>query len=101
MNKTEILNLKFASRDLGKECSIRDFLKELLITLWQEEEMFSGKRPFGNSGWKSDIEKTLIENKIISGKFDEDYYIEEYDDEKSDKLMKKLINHIFKEDENK
>jgi hypothetical protein len=35
--------------------SARDYFKKLLLTLWDEQEGFSGKRPFGNSGWDYDL----------------------------------------------
>jgi hypothetical protein len=44
------LELRFDS-DAGDNITIRDYLRILLETLWEEGEGFSGKRPFGNSGW--------------------------------------------------
>jgi len=35
--------------------TVRDYLKELLLTVLIEEESFSGKRPFGNSGWQYEL----------------------------------------------
>lgn len=40
--------------------TIRDYLKGLLTNLWTEGEGFSGKRPFGNSGWRHDLYRPLI-----------------------------------------
>jgi hypothetical protein len=31
------------------------------LTLWDEEDSFSGKRPFGNSGWKWDVYTAFLE----------------------------------------
>lgn len=36
MTNEEILELEFESSDLGKEVAIKDFFKELLVTLFQE-----------------------------------------------------------------
>lgn len=33
--------------------TIRDYLKALLLRLWEQGEGFDGKRPFGNSGWNT------------------------------------------------
>lgn len=76
MTNQEILNMAFKSTDLQKELTIRQFLKELLTTLFQEGECFSGKRPFGKSGWTYDMEKALINSGVIHGTFDEWGYIE-------------------------
>lgn len=35
--------------------TVRQYFKELLCSLLIEEESFSGKRPFGNSGWQHDF----------------------------------------------
>ena len=92
--KTDIGRLTFFSEDLDKEMTIKEFLKKLLLTLWDEEEMFSGKRPFGNSGWKYDIYKCLIRNKIIDGKSDEDDYVDECDSESADEIIKQIIQNL-------
>lgn len=44
--------------DLGK-VPLRYYLGKLLYTLWCDGEGFSGKRPFGNSGWDYDIAYAL------------------------------------------
>lgn len=91
-----VLELIFSSDDLGKEVSIGEFFYELLRKLWEEKEGFSGKRPFGNSDWDSDLCVCLIKNKLISGSLDEDGYIEDYDYEEfntfvKDKILPELI----------
>lgn len=35
--------------------SVGDYLLQLAREVWIEDEGFSGKRPFGNSGWRHDI----------------------------------------------
>lgn len=45
------LEVRFDS-DAGDDITVRDYLRTLLTTLWDEQESFSGKRPFGNSGWE-------------------------------------------------
>jgi len=91
MTIQEILAIEFKSDDLNRTLTIREYLKELLRTLWQEGEGFSGKRPFGNSGWRYELYHPLIEKGLISGKFDEDGYIEYVDDESGSNLILKLI----------
>ena len=45
--------------DLPEGTTVRGYLETLLATLWRDEEGFSGKRPFGNSGWQSDVTRAL------------------------------------------
>ncbi len=95
-NKQDILVLKFKSQDLGKQVSIREFFYLLMKELWIEKEEFSGKRPFGNSCWDSDLIKCLITNKLIKGKIDSYGYIEDYDINKADKyILKEIIRPLF------
>lgn len=94
MTNKEILKLKFYSNDLDREITIKDFFKELLKTLLKEKEMFSSKRPFGNSDWDSDLIVCLIKNNIIYGKLDEDGFIEDYDWKHFDFLMESLIKSL-------
>ena len=68
MTNKEILGLEFESTDLGETVTIKEFFKRLLTTLFEEGECFSGKRPFGNSGWDYDLCVCLAKNGIIEGK---------------------------------
>ncbi|MCK4870706.1 MAG: hypothetical protein KAS93_06325 [Gammaproteobacteria bacterium] len=95
MNSKEILNLKLESDDFDKDLTIGGYFKELLVTLWREGESFSGKRPFGNSGWEYDVYKPLIAAGVIAGKLDEDGYIEDVDNVPADKFIIGLIEAAF------
>src|SRR5258708_35157906 len=62
--------------------TVVEYLKALLTELWREEEGFSGKRPFGDSGWTYGVYAGFIKAKLITGEIDsEDDYITEVDDE--------------------
>ena len=50
----DALELRFDS-DVGDDMTVRQYLHALLRTLWDEQESFSGKYPFGNSGWDHDL----------------------------------------------
>ncbi|MBP7253938.1 MAG: hypothetical protein KBA75_10705 [Alphaproteobacteria bacterium] len=50
----DALEVRFDS-GAGDDITVRDYLRTLLITLWEEKESFSGKRPFGNSGWEYEV----------------------------------------------
>jgi NAD+ synthase len=90
----EILNYRFESVDLRKTLSIKDFLKKLLITLFEEKECFDGKKPFGNSGWEYDIYKALVLGGVIQGEIDSDGYVKNINEEEADKLTLELINFL-------
>jgi hypothetical protein len=62
--------------DAGSNITMRDYLHELLVTLWQDGEGFSGKRPFGNSGWEWDLYAPLIRGGYVDGVLDSDGRIE-------------------------
>ena len=84
-------SLKFFCRDLDKTISIRNYLKKLLTTLLVEQDEFSGKRPFGNSGWIYDIMACLISHKIIPGVLDDEGCVIEGDDEECIAVVKEYI----------
>jgi hypothetical protein len=65
MTDQEILDKKYHFNDAGAN-SLREYFKNLAYMVWQEEEGFSGKRPFGNSGWQYDVYKCLKEFGIVS-----------------------------------
>lgn len=93
MNADEILDLPMNENDAGA-ATIRDYFKKLLSELWIEGEGFSGKRPFGNSGWDLEIYTTLVEHHLIKGNFDEDFYIENVDYEAGNRLVLGLIEAL-------
>ena len=72
------LEVRFDS-DAGSDLTVRDYLRTLLMTLWAEGEGFSGKRPFGNSGWEYDIYRPLIAGGFVPGALDEDGYVNTVD----------------------
>jgi hypothetical protein len=89
MTDDEILELKMSS-DIG-ETTIREWLRELLLTLWREGEGFSGKRPFGNSGWELDAYATLIKSGVVKGELGEFGYVEKVDRADAESIIDRLI----------
>lgn len=88
------LDIRFDS-EAGDNLTVRDYLRTLLETLWQEGTDFNGKRPFGRSGWESDLYKPLITNGFIAGELDEDGYIKSCNDEEAKKFVSDLIIASF------
>jgi hypothetical protein len=78
----------------AKIITIRRYLKLLLREVWVEDETFSGKRPFGESGWKFDVYAALIKAKAIDGKLDADGYAEEFDMKDADELVLDVIESL-------
>ncbi|MBF6277015.1 hypothetical protein [Nocardia nova] len=74
--------------------TIRGYLIALLATLWREEEGFSGKRPFGNSGWRFDLYAALGHAGHIRASFDDDGYLEDVDAIVGDRLIATAIEAL-------
>lgn len=90
-----VLALEIEDQDSGAK-TVRDFLKALLGELWFKEEGFSGKRPFGNSGWKRNVEVALVKAGAVKGAiftYEEDGSIEleSIDHKAADALILKAI----------
>lgn len=84
-------SLTFYCRDLNQTISIHDYLVRLLATLWHEQDEFSGKHPFGNSGWSYDVMACLIAHNLIPGELDEDGYVKIVDYGEGDKVIREYI----------
>lgn len=60
INYSAVLKLRLEPNDAHAK-TIRGYLEELLKRVWDQGESFSGKRPFGNSGWERELYDPLIE----------------------------------------
>ena len=90
----EILALPMDENDADAE-TIGDYLIELLLSLWHQGESFSGKRPFGNSGWEHELYMPLVKAGLVSS-IDEDGYILDYDRKAADELIEEAIISLWK-----
>jgi len=50
LNVNNVLDEKVSINE-GEPITVRQYFARLLSVLWDDEESFSGKRPFGNSDW--------------------------------------------------
>lgn len=89
----EVLNAKMGANNAGAE-TVKDYLKCLLKTLWGEGEGFSGKRPFGNSGWEYELYSALVVNGLCAGEVDEDGCFEWADKDVANKLIFSAIEAL-------
>lgn len=93
----EILNLLMdpETNDAGAS-SVREYLCKLLLELWDKEECFSGKRPFGNSGWQLDVYVPLAEAGLIDGEVDEETgEVYEMDEEEGRAVIARAIRALL------
>lgn len=88
-----ILDIEMEQNDAGAT-TVREYLKALLTTLWAEGEGFSGKRPFGNSGWEFDLYKPLIKAGAVVGKLDEDGCIDSVDKGAAFRAIQEAIKEL-------
>lgn len=89
----EILNLKLGYND-AHASTVREFMRKLLAKMWDEGEGFSGKKPFGNSGWEQPIITAMVRAKLINGEIDEDGFIKTVDRSAGERLIRKAINAL-------
>lgn len=94
MTLIDVINTRMEENDAEAK-TIGDYLKQLLLKLWNEKEGFSSKRPFGNSGWDYDLYATLIKCGAVKGKLDDYGFVEEIDCDQADKMIISIINTIF------
>ncbi len=93
------LDVRFDS-DAGNQITVRDYFRELLTALWEEKEGFSGKRPFGNSGWEYEVHIALAKAGFVDlGKWDDEcegYEMATRDNHKAaDAYCRELIKRVF------
>lgn len=74
--------------------TVRGYLVKLLQILWEEEEGFNGKRPFGNSGWQSDIHLALVNAGLVAGTFDSDGCLSHVDERAANALVLAAIGEL-------
>lgn len=74
--------------------TVGQFFGKLLSTLWEENEGFSGKRPFGDSDWQYEVYEAMAKAGIVEMTFDEDGYVDEFtyeEEELADQLIQQAI----------
>lgn len=67
----QILDLPMQPND-ADAATVRDYLIALLRQVWIDNECFSGKRPFGSSGWDWDLYAPLAKAGLVEAEFDGD-----------------------------
>lgn len=70
MTPRELLDLPLPPNDSGA-LTVRGYLTVLLAKVWRETESFSGKKPFGSSGWRNVIYSAMIKAGAMPGLIDD------------------------------
>jgi len=97
INIKAVLNLKTLEGQ-DDELTIREYLVALLTQLWADGEGFSGKRPFGDSGWEYELYTPLVKHGFIKGTMmDDEDCIKEFDRESARELIFKCIDELGNE----
>lgn len=90
MTPTEALDKTFTSNDRDERLTYREYFRCLLTTLYDEGEGFSGKRPFGNSGWDYGLTIGLVEIGAVTG----DYEVGPDDENEANKFIFAMIDAL-------
>ena len=93
MSHDVILDLPMKPND-AEASTVREYLIALLKEVWTQEEGFSGKRPFGNSGWQWDLYEPLVRAGVVWGTFDSDGYLGEVDTAAAHDVILDAIGHL-------
>ena len=89
----QVLDVAIQDDDSGAT-TIRAYLCALAGAVWSEGDGFSGKRPFGNSGWAWDVYTALAKAGLITATFDEDGCIKDAATEKGDALIRSALKEL-------
>lgn len=94
MTPQEILNIEMQENDAGAK-TIGEYVAKLACGVIVETEGFSGKRPFGNSGWYNGLVEPLVRAGVVEGEIDEDDYVDGYDYKEVDAVLTNAIKEVL------
>jgi hypothetical protein len=92
----QVLDLPMPDGNDANAATVREYLVELVREVWIQEQGFSGKRPFGNSGWQADLHPPLVQAGLCAGTVDEDGYTEGVDRQAAYQLILAAIDELGK-----
>ena len=94
MTPREVLLLPMGTND-ADAATVGGYLQSLLKKLWEKGDGFSGKRPFGNSGWEHELYMPLIAAGATTGTLDDDGYVRE--EGNAAQVVRDAIDALFPE----
>ncbi|WCO82071.1 hypothetical protein vBPpSSYP_89 [Pseudomonas phage vB_PpS_SYP] len=89
-----VLDVKLDTDNRAGAYDVRGYLKALLRELWDTGEGFSGKRPFGDSGWEYELYWGLVKAGLVTGYFDQYGYVDGVDKVTANRLIFEAINQL-------
>lgn len=89
----QVLDLAMPDNDAGAS-TVRGYLVALAREVWNIGEGFSGKRPFGNSGWHYEIYGPLVKAGWVKGTFD-DEALDGVDTDTADELIQAALDELY------
>ena len=93
--RVNVLQIKMQENDADAD-TIGEYLSKLLSGVIVETEGFSGKRPFGNSGWYIDLVEPLVRAGVAKGEVDEEWGgVDGYDYKEVDAVLTKAIKEAL------
>lgn len=84
------LDMVFTANDRDQKMTYRAYFNDLLTQVFSESESFSGKRPFGNSGWDFSLICGLVEIGAVAGDYDDG----PDDEDEANKFVFKMIDAL-------
>jgi len=74
-----VLDTPMQENDAGA-ATVGEYLVALLRQLWSDGSEFSGKRPFGNSGWDNELAEALVRAGLVKGVIDPEWGLSSVND---------------------
>jgi|SRR6185437_2403463 len=96
MSREQVFAIPMERNDIDAP-TVGEYLKALLMHLWEDGEGFSGKRPFGNSGWNWDLYTAVVRAGLTTGHGEEteDDGYQVHDEGNAKQVVCDIIEMIF------
>ena len=89
----QVLDLPMQGNEAGA-ATIREYLIALVRGVWREREGFSGKRPFGDSGWHRELYVALGAAGAVNATVTADGFVVNVDGHAADTLIAAAIDEL-------
>lgn len=93
IHERDILAMPMGENDAAA-ATIGQYIMILGAQVFEEQDDFSGKRPFGNSSWVFEVYEALIRCGVLAGEFDVDGYIQRCDTHEADAVISQLFGYL-------
>ncbi len=76
--------------EIGPHTTVREYLADLLCSLWRDGDDFEPADPTGRTHWQIPVYRALVRHGFVTGRLD-DEYLREIDDKQADQLIDDVI----------